>query len=333
MIEIRPLQSDDAAGIGALFKRSFGPDRSQQWGAWRYFETPYGVVPGAVAVTGGRIVASYTAWPTPMSIGGQPVKGAQSMDTMTDPDYRGQGLFTKLALACYDMMAVDGFEVLYGFPNENSYNGFIHRLNWDHTGNIPQWKRLLPPARLTPRPLAGAVRRAWGVLHPLANASGKQVDESATAPADLETLFASATTEKNREICQVLRDRPWLEWRYSPASDRGYVWVSVRQAGKLEALLVYHRSERRLTITEMIGGGEALSVGIRHLVAKADPFRLVTVATLTSDRGSIDVLRANGFMQRGNQKFIVKSLTTRLLPGNIHNHDAWRVFGGDFDAA
>ena len=81
-------------------------------------------------------------------------------------------------------------------------------------------------------------------------------------------------------------------------------------------MLVHNRSERRRTI----------------LVAKADPFRLVTVATLTSDRVSTDVLRANGFMQRADQKFIVESQTTSLLPGNIHDPDAWRVFGGDFDA-
>ena len=43
------------------------------------------------------------------------------MDTMTHPDYQGQGVFTKLAKACYDITAIDGYRVLYGFPNPYSY--------------------------------------------------------------------------------------------------------------------------------------------------------------------------------------------------------------------
>jgi hypothetical protein len=83
----------------------------------------------------GRIVASCTGWPVTLNIGGELVKGAQTIDTMTDPDYRRQGLFKKVAVACYDLMAAAGYEVLYGFPNDNVYHQRVHSLNWNYTGN------------------------------------------------------------------------------------------------------------------------------------------------------------------------------------------------------
>ncbi len=94
---------------------------------------------------GDRAAGFYTAWPVRLRLGKETVLGAQSMDTMTHPDYRGRGLFIKLAQACYDLAASKGYEVFYGFPNQNSYSGFIRRLNWDHTGDITHWLRPIRP--------------------------------------------------------------------------------------------------------------------------------------------------------------------------------------------
>ena len=332
MIKIRPLEPGDLEGMHTLFKRSFGKDRSRGCEAWRYFETPYGVVPGAVAVEGDRIVASYTAWPTPLSIGGEKIKGAQSMDTMTDPEYRGKGLFPKVAMACYELMSTSGYEVVYGFPNREVYNGRVHRLNWDHTGNISMWKRLVLPRLLLPRPLAAAGRCAWGLFNPLANTRGWDIAEEGSAPADLEGLLAAGGPDRNRRVCQVQRDRIWLEWRYSPTSERDYVWVTLRCDGQIKALLVYRReAPHRLILAETIGNREALAAGIRHIVSKAEAARPVIVTTLTSDKATIEALCANGFIRRGHQMLAVRSLTNRFFRGNIHHHDGWRMFGGDID--
>ncbi|MDQ2803819.1 MAG: GNAT family N-acetyltransferase [Pseudomonadota bacterium] len=143
-ISMRRFEERDLQGVHLLGRRCFSKDQQMAGDAWRFTDTPAGVVPGMVAVDGDRIVASYTAWPATLYIGGEIVQGAQSRDTMTDPDYRGRGLFVKLASACYEMMQGLGYEVLYGFPNEQSYPGFVRRLNWTHIGDVAVLKRLIP---------------------------------------------------------------------------------------------------------------------------------------------------------------------------------------------
>lgn len=61
---------------------------------------------------------------------------AQSGDTMTHPKHQGKGLFTVLAKLTYELAINSGIEFVFGFPNKNSYPGFIKKLNWKHLTDI-----------------------------------------------------------------------------------------------------------------------------------------------------------------------------------------------------
>ncbi len=61
---------------------------------------------------------------------------AQSGDTMTHPAHQGKGLFVHLANATYELAKNEGIKFVFGFPNKNSYPGFIKKLNWQHYGDI-----------------------------------------------------------------------------------------------------------------------------------------------------------------------------------------------------
>lgn len=54
---------------------------------------------------------------------------AQSADTMTHPDHQKKGLFIQLAKKTYELARQEGVQFIFGFPNQNSYTGFI-KLNW-----------------------------------------------------------------------------------------------------------------------------------------------------------------------------------------------------------
>lgn len=55
---------------------------------------------------------------------------AQSGDTMTHPNHQKKGLFIQLAKTTYDYCKTIGVELIFGFPNKNSYPGFIKHLGF-----------------------------------------------------------------------------------------------------------------------------------------------------------------------------------------------------------
>ena len=61
---------------------------------------------------------------------------AQSGDTMTHSAHSGKGLFTQLAQKTYDYCKENRFHLVFGFPNENSFPGFVKRLGWTHFDDI-----------------------------------------------------------------------------------------------------------------------------------------------------------------------------------------------------
>ena len=56
---------------------------------------------------------------------------AQSGDTMTDPEHQRKGLFMILAQKTYELAKKEGIKLVYGFPGEYSYPGFM-KLDWKH---------------------------------------------------------------------------------------------------------------------------------------------------------------------------------------------------------
>lgn len=81
----------------------------------------------------GEPAAYYGVFPVKVRGGETTVVAAQSGDTMTHPDHQGRGLFTMLGRATYEAAAAEGIAFVFGFPNENSYPGFVRKLGWTHT--------------------------------------------------------------------------------------------------------------------------------------------------------------------------------------------------------
>jgi len=85
--------------------------------------------------------AYYGVFPVYISLGtSELILTAQSADTMTHPNHQGKGLFTKLALKTYALAKEEGVKIVWGFPNKNSYPGFIKKLNWKDHGPLTRFK-------------------------------------------------------------------------------------------------------------------------------------------------------------------------------------------------
>lgn len=133
-MDYRPARCDEAVlqEYLSLFQRCFPRARhySIDYLRWLYADCPAGEVVGFDAYENERLIAHYVCVPAPLHIGGKPIQGALSLNTATDPDYQGRGLFTKLASLTYEHAAKLGFNAVIGVANANSTPGFVRKLGF-----------------------------------------------------------------------------------------------------------------------------------------------------------------------------------------------------------
>ena len=97
----------------------------------------------------GTAAAYYGIFPMRVRLGDRDLLAGQSGDTMTHPDHRGRGLFTKLGRATYDDARGSGIDFVFGFPNSNSYPGFVKHLGWTHVRTMRSYSLPVPTVPVT----------------------------------------------------------------------------------------------------------------------------------------------------------------------------------------
>jgi hypothetical protein len=81
-------------------------------------------------------VAFYGVYPCELEYNGKIYLAVQSGDTMTHKEHTRKGLFTQLALKTFQACREKGVVCLFGFPNKESYPGFIKKLGCTHFDTI-----------------------------------------------------------------------------------------------------------------------------------------------------------------------------------------------------
>jgi len=84
-------------------------------------------------------VAFYGVIPVKFLIRNETVLGAQSCDTMTHSSHRKKGLFIKLAKMTFDLAKEKNIHFIFGFPNKNSYTGFVEKLGFLKTETMNRY--------------------------------------------------------------------------------------------------------------------------------------------------------------------------------------------------
>ncbi|OGS79814.1 MAG: hypothetical protein A3D31_07630 [Candidatus Fluviicola riflensis] len=101
--------------------------------------------------------AYYGVFPVKVIIENRSYLVAQSGDTMTHKLHQGKGLFVRLAKETYQLAAENGVQLVFGFPNSNSYPGFVKKLNWQHNVDLTKFSK-----KIYTLPMAGlAAKYGW----------------------------------------------------------------------------------------------------------------------------------------------------------------------------
>ena len=333
-IEMRPFAAADFPAVRALYRKVWhGEARDERYDRMRFVETMDGVCPGVVAMDGETCAGFYMIWPMTLCVGATLVPAGQSIDTMTSLDYQGQGIFTRLARATYELAAQRGIQVLIGAPNAASYPGFMRRLSWAHPCEIITYVRPLSLSGAVP---FGAALTPAARLLPLAGEAGVETREEAPAGEALAAFLAAIPAE--RGIWRVRRTAQWYAFRYQPAGKFDYRWVSVYRDGALAGLAIWGMPLApdgrlvRANLVELVGlDAAARRAAAAGAVRAARAAGAHVIAAATTSKPLAAPLRSNGFLRYRSGPLIARTLGPQSFDANPFGAGSWGLFGADFD--
>ena len=203
-IEIRPATPEDRPAILALLTKSLGwhdDPRYQALFEWKHDENPFGPSPMWVACDGDRVVALRVFMRWQFRRGDEILRAVRAVDTATDPDYQGKGLFTALTLHGLDELRADGVDFVFNTPNAQSLPGYL-KMGW-------QW--------------SDGYRRRSGSADP-----GRSSRLRSRECQRISGRFHSISVSRSPTGCRANRRRAFSDHaRYSPPIDLRTSWRGV----------------------------------------------------------------------------------------------------------
>lgn len=210
-----------------------GDDRDREFFRWKHWDNPFGESPGWAAFDGDRMVAFRTFMRWEMRRGGETLKLVRAVDTATDPEYQGRGLFRALTMRGVEELTDEGVDAVFNTPNRQSMPGYL-KMGWKILGRPTLWVR--------PRS-ASKIARLVGRRVPA---------EKWSLPLELGTAahsFAGAQGAMRESWCTP-KARDVVAWRYGfePLRYRhlvlegGSAVVRLRRRGRARELCVCERS-------------------------------------------------------------------------------------------
>lgn len=340
----------DEAGLLELFVTVFGKSRSLEHWTWQFKRNPYGgpFVSMARRVRDRSVVGGYSVMPVMLNFLGRAVPACQSVDTAVHPDFRGQRIFEKTANDCYEWCAGAGLQAVVGFPNANSYPGFVRSLGW---------KRIVFPTAHALRLGLGDVLRKMGAIGwlgaPLdavyrlgmrlklagwlAELRGRagtrdRFQVATTVPAGYEALW---DRWKLQEVLSVWKDSKYFAWRYDENPDRAFTYFYLARDGGIPVLAVGVEIDQALVLCELIVGDRDVAIG-RLLVAEICRYALghglSAVRFLGHDAGLFeDVLEGFEHRRSYTNVFGGRVLAGGPIGEELPHADRWTVTFGDGD--
>lgn len=234
--EISALSAESNWGeIVDVFEKN-GWSRSLEAVQWQYRESPTKRVYVNVARHGDRTAALYASLPNRFQSGGKEVLAVQSLDTLTDAAYRGNGLFKELANHLYERVKTEGLAFVYGFPNAASAPGFFTSLGWKCLDPIPF---LVRPLNL--RYFLKSRAPDWFRSVPALPIEEHFVIEE----AELDGLPLDEIWEEFRTCFDtgVVRDAKYLRWRFAKPN-QNYRAFAAYAGGEVCGFLVLNVMEK-----------------------------------------------------------------------------------------
>jgi GNAT superfamily N-acetyltransferase len=237
-LEIRRATEDDIPAVLALASRSLGwngDDDDERFFRWKHFENPAGESPMWIALAGNRVVGfrTFLRWQFARTDDSR-VMAVRAVDTATDPDFQGRGIFSRLTLHGIEELRAEGVGIIFNTPNSKSLPGYL-KMGWKIVGRPAV--RIMPNGIWSLWQLAGA--RTAASRNPVEMRVGERPDEVFSDAGAVQQLFSRVASHTG---LSTVRSPEYLRWRYGFAPLR--YRVVLHSSSPEDGLAVFHLRRR-----------------------------------------------------------------------------------------
>lgn len=230
---------------------------------WEYLQNPDGKAILFVAEKLSELYSQYIILPRKYFANSEVLNGSLSVNTLTHPDARGQGLFPKLAELTYEKASRQDIQFTVGFPNPVSSPVFRSKLKFSTLGYLPFYVKILKPLNVLKKYFSkGNLKRGeeQKIEFPNSeNRDGFTIDlfDPEKDASDFEKFHQKFL--KGKKYC-TLRDLAYIKWRYQDIPLRNYRMHKITKDGLINAIIVFRITEffglKTASIMELIKYGE-----------------------------------------------------------------------------
>jgi GNAT superfamily N-acetyltransferase len=136
-LDIRRASVEDLPSVLALAQRSLGwnaDEHDERFFRWKHLENPLGPSPMWVACAGPQVVGfrTFLRWEFARTDDSR-LRAVRAVDTATDPEFQGRGIFTRLTLHGIAELQDEGVGIIFNTPNSKSLPGYL-KMGWKVIG-------------------------------------------------------------------------------------------------------------------------------------------------------------------------------------------------------
>lgn len=281
-LAIRTAGEADIEAILALVGVGLGAGsvpRSPAFWRWKHERSPFGPSPILLAESRGELVGlrAFLRWR--LRAGSRDLDAVRAVDTVTHPDWRGRGVFSRLTLELAERERRRGTAFVFNTPNRASGPGY-RKMGWRRAGSVSVQARALRPFALFRGPRRDGETAAPGLGHL------PPVRELLELPWLGRFLDAVEAGRKDRRYRTPL-SKEYLRWRYAEIPDIEYRALWSGEAEAAAALVVRGRERgrfREVMVSEVLApagpaGVRAAARLLRRLARQAAADYLATVSS------------------------------------------------------
>lgn len=285
---------------------------TEEFWEWRFEKNPFGKILIQLGFMDERLVANYLLHPVNLRFEAKSYNALYSMTTMTDPEYAGKGIMTKLASKVYELGKKEGYQFVFSLSiNKNSRYMFTKKLGF---------KELLTMNELgVENPQDYSVECNCNLL-PIEN---------------FDDFFSEFFETINRKISKIIipRTAKYLNWRFIFHPEIKYYCYKITQNEVLRGYFVLKKYHNKCHIVDFLTeDDEDLYNGMIKQAISFCRHNKLDKLTLWANRNLafFKYLQKKGFSESPMENyFMLKSLSNEKVSKDILNYNNWYITMAD----